>query len=554
MAACALLMGVYGLLSLANDPAGSLGTDTGAKVATLRAMVHHGGLDPDVGYWARAWDPTGKLHPLYQTVRFGDRWVIVTTLPALYAAYPLFWLGGYRAALVVPMLGSVATALAARALARRVGASDPYGWAAFWVVGLASPLTIYALDFWEHSLGVALLVWAVVWLFDFADRRQLHRAVLAGLAIGLAATMRTEALVYGAVATGVTGAILLGRRYPSRAVVGAILVGIGVGTMWGANTLLERATVGHAIRANRAAGVLTGGETGGFGARWREAAVTGFSLEPSDTAGPAAAGLLAAAALGGGLLLVRRADSRQRAIALLGAGAAIYAVRITEGAGFVPGMFAAFPVATAGVALGVTRRGARRVLLVACCALPLVWALQYLGGAAPQWGGRYILTSSVVLGVVGVVALDGVPSWARALVVGLAMAMTGLGLAWLSARSHAFGAVARALERRPEPVLVSRIAFFVREGGALYGTQWDRRWLTAQEPEAFEAAVGVLERAGVREFGAVEVAGTPLGPRRVGVYERRSVDRIPFFADAALRVVHYEAISGAAGSTAPVRR
>src|SRR4051794_34933714 len=103
--ACMILLAVYMGLSLLNDPRGYLGTDTGGKVATLQAMDEHGGLNPDVGYWAEKWDPTGRLHPLYYTSHLGDKWVNVTTLPALYVAYPLYELGGYRGALLVPMLG-----------------------------------------------------------------------------------------------------------------------------------------------------------------------------------------------------------------------------------------------------------------------------------------------------------------------------------------------------------------------------------------------------------------------------------------------------------------
>src|SRR5207302_443109 len=150
-------------------------------------------------------------------------WVNVTTLPMLYLADPLYRLGGYRLTLLLPMLGSVLAALAARVLARRLGGG---GWVAFWVVGLASPLAIYALDFWEHSLGVALMAWGVVLLVDVVEGRAGWRAALgAGLLFGSAATMRTEALVYALVATGVVCVMLLVRR---RGLVAPALVGVAV--------------------------------------------------------------------------------------------------------------------------------------------------------------------------------------------------------------------------------------------------------------------------------------------------------------------------------------
>jgi len=95
------------------------------------------------------------------------------------------------------------------------GAGDGAAWAAFWLTGLASPLTIYALDFWEHSIGVALVGWGVVLLLTFFEGTtsqesfvpsKIKRVAGAGLLFGAAATLRTEALVYAAVAGGLAAA------------------------------------------------------------------------------------------------------------------------------------------------------------------------------------------------------------------------------------------------------------------------------------------------------------------------------------------------------------
>ena len=40
------------------------------------------------------------------------------------------------------------------------------GWPAFWLAGLASPLAVYALDLWEHTLGVAFMGGGVLLLVD----------------------------------------------------------------------------------------------------------------------------------------------------------------------------------------------------------------------------------------------------------------------------------------------------------------------------------------------------------------------------------------------------
>src|SRR3546814_493092 len=195
-------MVVYLGLALLMSDGGSLGTDTGAKVATLEVMDQRDAWRPQVGYWAAEWDPDGRLHPLYQSTPVDGDYVAVTTLPMLLLAHPLYDIGGYRLALLLPMLGAVGAAFGCRALATRL-AGDDAGWLTFWVVGLASPMTVYALDFWEHAPGAALMVWAAVHMLDSA--RAVGRwwsPVTTGALLGAAATMRSEAFVAAAVIAG----------------------------------------------------------------------------------------------------------------------------------------------------------------------------------------------------------------------------------------------------------------------------------------------------------------------------------------------------------------
>jgi len=539
LAACAALFLGYLALSLLNDPRGYLGTDTGGKVATLQAMERSGTLDPDIGYWAERWDPEGRLHPLYYTFHLGDRWVNVTTLPALYAAYPLFKVFGYHGALVVPMLGSVLAALAARALTRRLRPGDERtAWSAFWLVGLASPLTIYALDFWEHSLGVALLGWAVVLLYDVADGKAGWQAAgAAGLLVGAAATMRTEALVYGAVATAATCGVLMVRR---RDVVGPLLAGVavvvGLALPLLGNHALERAAMGSNLRAGRSAGAVLGAGQA-EGSRVEEAALTATSLTPALTPESYLMGGVLLALL---LLFALRASqgtAGESSARVAGAGvAALYLLRAADGLGFVPGLVAAAPVAAVGLALGWRRSvtGTRLVLGTALGALPPVWAFQYTGGAGPQWGGRYILTSGLLLTVVGVSCLPLLAKWARTAIVGLAAVVTCFGLVWLSARSHDVGRTAEALSRRPEPVLVSRVGHLLREAG-WYADQ--RQWLTAPGPADVEEAARVAADSGATSFALVERADTT--PPQLPGWTAVGTDRLRFISDVYLGITTY---------------
>ncbi|HVT75485.1 MAG TPA: hypothetical protein VHD87_00530, partial [Acidimicrobiales bacterium] len=299
--ASTVLLAIYLVLSLGNDTRGFLGTDTGGKVATLRAMDAHHNFDPDVGYWAAKWDPSGALHPLYYTSHIGDRWVNVTTLPAVLAADPLYRALGYRGALLLPMLGAVACALAAAALARRLGARDG-GRLAFWLVGLASPVAIYALDFWEHTLGLAAMAWATIVLVDVVQRRRAAWfGVGAGVLFGVAATMRTEALAFGAVATAIACLVMVRTRVTAAVVTGAcVAAGLAVPLL--ANQALEHAVLGSSLRSTRAEQTVSDAGSSDSAGRVKEAAITTVGVTsagdtPSLVFGAAIAAAVALAAL-----------------------------------------------------------------------------------------------------------------------------------------------------------------------------------------------------------------------------------------------------------------
>src|SRR5262249_8811242 len=123
-------------------------------------------------------------------------------------------------------------------------------------------------------------------LYDtMSSRRALARAGAAGLLFGAAATMRTEALVYGAVAT----AIVLGYElWKSRRLGDVFARGVAVLarllTALAIDEIMTRALTGGSVRAART--VDAAGEAGaGLGARWREAVHTSvrFGFSHNDT-------------------------------------------------------------------------------------------------------------------------------------------------------------------------------------------------------------------------------------------------------------------------------
>jgi hypothetical protein len=533
--ACLALFGLYVCLSLLDDPRGYLGTDTGGKVATLRAMDARGDLDPDVGYWAEDLDPGGVVHPLALTYHVGDRWVNVTTLPMIYAAVPLYELGGLRAILLLPMLGGVLTALAARALARRLGGGS--GDAAFWLVGLATPVVVYALDFWEHALGLAAMVWAVALLLDVAEGRSGWRSAAGGgLLFGVAATMRNEAFVY-TLATGlVVGVGLVAQR--RRDLLRCAVAGVaGFVVPIALNQLLERVVLGQSLRSARTSGAVDEGGAN-LARRGEEALSTTIGLNhyTPATADWLIGGLVVAfVALAAYAMLGPR---RRTAIAIgaLGAAAIVCGVRFSAGLGFVPGFLVASPLAVVGLVAATRDRRLLRPVAIAVVALPMVWLFQYSGGANPQWGGRYVLCSGVLLAVAGIVALGTRGPGALAPFAVVALLVTGAGVGWLAVRSHAVADAVESVVAGRDPVVTTGLPYFLREGGAF--SDPGRRWLDAEVRRELPVAVDVLDRGGADRFTLV-ARFRRQAPGHLGPYERNAVRSIDFLSDIRLTVAQY---------------
>jgi hypothetical protein len=536
------LLGVYVALSFLNDPRGTLGTDTGIKVATLKVMEERGSWVPDIGYWAAEIDGDAEAHPFRDTRRAGDLYIDVTTLPLLYLAYPLWAVGGYRAALLWPMAGAVAAAFVARGLARRVGGVAD-GWPAFWLAGLASPLAVYAIDLWEHSLGVAAMGGTVLLLYDFvrpeAGYRGWWRGALAGVLSGIAFTMRTEALVYTVTSFGVATAVLVRRRQWIAAGLagGAGIAGFGVVAL--ANAGLEQAAVGGSIRSARASGTAAAVGSDALD-RLREGLVTLTSPFATFDRTYLLLGLLGAAALVAAAVWAGPGGDRRRAgIAATTAGIVVV-IRMRSGAGFWPGMLAASPMAAVGLGRGWGDRPRRRLLAFALVPVPLVLAFQFTGGALPQWGGRYLLTSGFVLAAVGAASLPEMVRWARRGAVALSLTVTALGLAWMVVRTHQVAAALGPLGDRPEEVLIWSDGFVPREFAAIYG---EDRWLAGAAPDKLDAAIDVARRAAPATIGVVTPGASgdrPLAPTIPG-YHVTSTSQIPFLDPIYLTITSYEA-------------
>jgi hypothetical protein len=373
------------------------------------------------------------------------------------------------------------------------------------------------------------MLWGVVLLVDVVGREAGPRtAIAAGALFGVAATMRTEALVYAAVAVGVTTVAMWLR---DRALAPVARVGVaatvGLAAPLLANNLVERLVLGTAFRATRAKGAaLTPG--GGGGSRLDDSLTTTVGLNhfrpELDWSFGAAIALMVIV----GVVFLVGGDHHRRRLAIIPLIAAgfLYLLRFGDDLGFVPGLLTASPLAAAGVAVLARRPAFKIPAVVALLALPLVWFFQYSGGANPQWGGRYVLLTGAVLATIAVTATAGAPRSGRVALFTLACAVTACGAAWLSVRSHAVADAMTTIADGRGPVVSSEY-HLLREGGAFYAPE--RPWLTAPYDRDVPRAAQVVREAGFESFTLV---GGDRGAPTLGGFERtgsRTLEFLPGF-------------------------
>jgi len=216
-AAVALLAALSVILATPSETVFTV--DCGSKALQAQRLLDTRYRAFDLGYPARALDPSGRWFPVpppYAVQREGR----------FYAQYPVAY-----AAVAAPFLAALgpvglrvpaAIGLAACAALMAAWVGPLLGWRWSLVAGvgiaLATPLAFYGVTIWEHSLSVALALLAQQ-LATRPDRAQLLGA---GLSIGLGCWLREELLLFGIALAAV---LLATRRQPMR------LLWLGLGAL-----------------------------------------------------------------------------------------------------------------------------------------------------------------------------------------------------------------------------------------------------------------------------------------------------------------------------------
>lgn len=512
LALALVLLGIMGIVGTS----GSFSADEGAAIVQARSLSRGDGWLVD--HPMPQVDPAGANYPLELSAR-GPSGV------APYAKHPLYplllagadRLGGVAAMVLLSMVGALAAAGLAAALARRLAST--LARPALWVVGLASPLVVDGYLVIAHALGAALAAAAVLAAIVAIERRSPILGLAVVPLVAACVLLRNEAL-FLAGALAVVGAVVGVRRPDARLAasvvsVGALVAGAGahvVDGVWTARVVGSGGgrAIGSAAPAAGDSMGLVAGRVQGLVVTWLTPSyggrpVTGLAL------------LLMLVAIIAATVTIRTRPERGGRItawALVAAGAAVVAI-IADPHNVVPGLLLAFPLAGCGLLL--VGRGALRSITagvtsgVSMLVVAAVLATQYAKGGSGEWGGRYFaLVLPVAVPVLLLAMRDQRSrldrSVARAAVAGLAvcsvaLSMMGVGALRSTHRANTslVAAIARA-GRTADPGL----PVIVTTEGAMPRLAWstfdDQRWLLTTP----DGLADLLSR--VRVAGATKVA------------------------------------------------
>jgi hypothetical protein len=285
---------LYVAALVAMPPEGLTHHDTGAKYLQVRNLrLSPLGLDWSINYPARALDPEMEFVPfnVKQHTVDGGR---------IHLQWPIFlglltrvpWkVMGFWGLYVVPLLSGVGVAWAAYLLAMVVGVPRRVAWIAVPLVGLATPVFIYSLLFFEHTLAAMLVALSLLTGCRAIEGGGVKAMMVSGALLAVAVYFRSELYVLALAMGGSLAVYALGAAvWRERLIKWAAAFGLSLVPLWAFYAVTEGTLVPlHATWYFAGGEGSTGGGTGASQLSLpplRYIATAGWGVVPDALLGP----------------------------------------------------------------------------------------------------------------------------------------------------------------------------------------------------------------------------------------------------------------------------
>lgn len=374
--------------------------DNGVRYLQARTFEEYGWRHAAIPYPGLQFDPGMRFVPYYTAYsRYGDDMLIIISLFFPLAVAAMRTVFGPVGIVVMPVLG---TLLAAGSVALLWGlAGQRHARWIFWGTAVTTPLLVYSMTLWDHTLGVGLSTAAVYMAARSLDDKRWLWPVAAGALISLAVAQRAD-IAAMAVSLGLALLIIGWPRWPAVIAYGlggllVLLVTVPFNQMWTGHPLglvVARPYLGYLAKVYHAHNTYAGAEITQAMRATRQL----LDVEGGQPVTFVAALLLVSGGIFLALVLrlpaLRRRGPLYVCLALIVVGTILGMLPARDRP--VNGLFLTLP--TFGLAfayVGSRAPGSRvyRLVFVATWLYVLLTLLilRQFGGA--QWGGRYVLSA-----------------------------------------------------------------------------------------------------------------------------------------------------------------
>ena len=214
-------------------------SDTGLRLVQINALIEQESFSLAIPYPTDI-DPNFEHVPYYYAYALlnGDLFLNISPFFPIISAW-FYELLGAIGLIILPVAGALLTAFAVFKLARLCDLPHA-AWLA-WLTVFATPLVMYALQLWDHSLGTGLGVWGIYWLASGLLQERRAELIGGGVMLAFSFGQRPEMYTF-VIAAGLAFVIVSWPRWQTAVsvIIGGMLGAIPV---WG----LQTVWVGHPL-------------------------------------------------------------------------------------------------------------------------------------------------------------------------------------------------------------------------------------------------------------------------------------------------------------------